>query len=125
MCGVFVLNNLLRAEGQVRFAMLGTVAGNLVNVALDPLLLFRAEMGVGGAALALLISQAVSFLLLLGRYLCGKTRRPSSAKDLQGSLRRSCSVRRGSGATQPRRQCRSTRACSCCSTASASGSDRG
>ncbi|HBF15984.1 MAG TPA: MATE family efflux transporter [Clostridiales bacterium] len=74
MCGVFVLNNLLRAEGQVRFAMLGTVAGNLVNVALDPLLLFRAEMGIGGAALALLISQAVSFLLLLGRYLCGKTR---------------------------------------------------
>lgn len=74
MCGGFVLNNLLRAEGQVRYAMLGTVAGNLVNVALDPLLLFRADMGVGGAALALLISQAVTFLLLLGPYLCGKTR---------------------------------------------------
>ncbi len=74
MCGVFVLNNLLRAEGQVRYAMFGTVAGNLVNVALDPLFLFRADMGIGGAALALLISQAVGFLLLLGRYLCGKTR---------------------------------------------------
>ena len=92
MCGVFVLNNLLRAEGQVRFAMLGTVAGNLVNVALDPLLLFRAEMGVGGAALALLISQAVSFLLLLGRYLCGKTRVSLRPRKSERPMRRLLSL---------------------------------
>ena len=92
MCGVFVLNNLLRAEGQVRFAMLGTVAGNLVNVALDPLQLFRAEMGVGGAALALLISQAVSFLLLLGRYLCGKTRVSLRPRKSERPMRRLLSL---------------------------------
>ena len=76
MCGVFVLNNLLRAEGQVRFAMLGTAAGNLVGVALDPLFLFRFSMGISGASLALLLSQTVSFALLLSRYLRGKTRVP-------------------------------------------------
>ena len=73
MCGAFVLNNLLRAEGQVRFAMIGTVAGNLLNVALVPLLLFRFSMGISGASLALLLSQALTFLLLLSRYLFGKT----------------------------------------------------
>ena len=74
MCGAFVLNNLLRAEGQVRFAMIGTVAGNLLNVALVPLLLFRFSMGISGASLALLLSQALTFILLLSRYLFGKTR---------------------------------------------------
>lgn len=73
MCGAFVLNNLLRAEGQVRFAMIGTVAGNLLNIALVPLLLFRFSMGISGASLALLLSQALTFALLLSRYLCGKT----------------------------------------------------
>ncbi len=73
MCGAFVLNNLLRAEGQVRFAMIGTVAGNLLNVALVPLLLFRFSMGISGASLALLLSQALTFILLLSRYLFGKT----------------------------------------------------
>lgn len=88
MCGVFVLNNLLRAEGQVRFAMLGTAAGNLVAVALDPLLLFRFSMGISGAALALLLSQAVSFILLLSRYLAGKTQVSLMPRRADHPLRR-------------------------------------
>ena len=88
MCGTFVLNNLLRAEGQVRFAMLGTAAGNLVGVALDPLLLFRLSMGISGAALALLLSQAVSFALLLARYLAGKTRVSLRPRKADRPLRR-------------------------------------
>lgn len=74
MCGSFVLSNLLRAEGQVRCATLGTSAGSLVGVALAPLFLFRFRMGIAGASLALLLSQAVSFVWLLLRYLTGKTR---------------------------------------------------
>lgn len=74
MCGAFVLEHLLRAEGQVRHAMLGTSVGELVGAALDPLLLFCTPMGISGAALALLSAQAVSFSLLLSRYLFGKTR---------------------------------------------------
>lgn len=73
-CGGFVLNNLLRAEGQVGFATVGTVAGNLLNILLDPLFLFAFSMGIGGAALAFLLSQAVTFCILLSRYLFGKTR---------------------------------------------------
>lgn len=74
MCGAFVLEHLLRAEGQVKHAMLGTSVGEVVGAALDPLLLFCTPMGISGAALALLLAQTVSFSLLLFRYLFGKTR---------------------------------------------------
>lgn len=92
MCGVFVLNNLLRAEGKVRYAMLGMSAGNLVNVALDPLFLFRLQMGTAGAGLALLLSQAVSFVILLARYLSGHTKVSLRPCKTERPLRRIASL---------------------------------
>lgn len=65
MVGSLVLNNLLRFEGNSAQAMLGITAGGLLNMALDPLLIFGLKMGVGGAALATILSQAVSFCILL------------------------------------------------------------
>ena len=44
---------------------LGIVAGAVLNVGLDPLFIFVFDMGVGGAALATIISQLCSFVLLL------------------------------------------------------------
>ena len=73
MCMCFVLNNVLRAEGKAVFSMIGLIVGALVNVALDPLLIFTAGLGVKGAALATCISQIISFAVLLGMYLSGKT----------------------------------------------------
>lgn len=60
-----VLNNQLRFQGNAFFAMFGVVAGAVLNVGLDPLFIFTFGMGVGGAALATIISQFVSFVLLL------------------------------------------------------------
>ena len=73
MAASFVLNNLLRAEGKASFAMIGLGAGGLLNIALDPLFIFTFGLGTAGAAIATLISQCVSFVLLLYMFLSGKS----------------------------------------------------
>jgi putative MATE family efflux protein len=65
MMGSLVLNNQLRFQGNAFFSMIGIASGAVLNVGLDPLFIFVFDMGVGGAALATIISQFVSFLLLL------------------------------------------------------------
>jgi len=60
----FVLNNQLRFQGSAAYAMVGIVTGAVVNVVLDPIFIFVFDMGIAGAALATVISQAVSFTLL-------------------------------------------------------------
>lgn len=62
--GSFLLNNQLRFQGSASVAMIGIVSGAVLNVALDPILIFVFNMGVSGAALATIISQFVSFTLL-------------------------------------------------------------
>lgn len=61
----FVLNNQLRFQGSASYAMVGIVSGAVLNIGLDPLFIFVFDMGVGGAALATIISQICSFFLLL------------------------------------------------------------
>ena len=73
MIASLVLNNMLRYEGRANFAMVGLVTGGLLNIALDPILIFGAGMGVGGAGLATALSQGVSFCILLSMFLRGKT----------------------------------------------------
>lgn len=65
MTASFVLNNQLRFQGSAAYGMIGIVAGAILNVGLDPLLIFTFGMGIRGAALATIISQFVSFCLLL------------------------------------------------------------
>ncbi|MEA5013497.1 MAG: MATE family efflux transporter [Candidatus Limiplasma sp.] len=60
-----VLNNQLRFQGSAFYSMIGITAGAVLNVLLDPLFIFVLDMGVGGAALATMLSQFVSFVLLL------------------------------------------------------------
>lgn len=73
MCMSFVLNNVLRAEGKAFLSMIGLVTGALVNVALDPLLIFTFDMGVSGAAIATCASQVLSFGILLFMFLSKRT----------------------------------------------------
>lgn len=74
ICASFVLNNLLRAEGRSSYAALGFTVGNLLNIALDPILMFRLGMGCAGAALATVLSHAVALLILLSAYWFGVSR---------------------------------------------------
>ncbi|MBQ9300865.1 MAG: MATE family efflux transporter [Clostridia bacterium] len=65
------LNGFINAQGFPRVGMLTTMLGAALNLALDPLFIFVFNMGVRGAAIATVISQAVSCLWVL-RFLSGK-----------------------------------------------------
>ena len=65
MCGQFVVNNQLRFQGSAVYAMIGLLSGAIINIGLDPLLMFAFGLGVKGAALATISGQLVSFLVLL------------------------------------------------------------
>ena len=60
-----VLNNQIRFQGNAAYAMVGIVSGAVINVVLDPILIFVCDMGISGAALATVVSQICSFILLL------------------------------------------------------------
>ncbi len=65
MTGALTLNNQLRFQGAAFYSMIGIGSGGVLNILLDPVFIFTLDMGVAGAAVATVISQAVSFLLLL------------------------------------------------------------
>lgn len=65
------LNGFINAQGFPKVGMLTTVLGAVMNILLDPLFIFVFDMGVGGAALATVISQAVSCVWVLV-FLTGK-----------------------------------------------------
>ena len=69
MTGGYTLNNLLRYEGKASLGMIGLMTGAILNIALDPLLMFVLNLGIAGAAMATAFSQIVSFLILLSMFL--------------------------------------------------------
>lgn len=73
MTSCFVLNNILRFEGKASLAMVGLLAGAILNMAGDPILMFGLNMGIAGAGLSTALSQIVSFFILLYMFLAGKT----------------------------------------------------
>jgi len=59
------LNTFISAQGHATTAMLSVLIGAIVNIVLDPVFIFVFGMGVSGAALATIISQAVSAVWVL------------------------------------------------------------
>ena len=73
---VFVLtvrgmNTFITTQGFAQISMFTTVIGAVINIVLDPILMFGLKMGVAGAAVATVLSQAVSALWIL-KFLTGK-----------------------------------------------------
>ena len=62
---VMGMNNYLTCQGFSTFAMLTTVIGAVINIVLDPIFIFGLGMGVKGAALATVLSQAVGAMWVL------------------------------------------------------------
>ena len=60
------LNTFINAQGRPGIGMLSVIIGALLNVVLDPLFIYTAGMGVRGAALATVISQAFSAAWVVG-----------------------------------------------------------
>lgn len=65
------LNNFVTCQGQAKIAMLSIMIGAVSNIVLDPVFIFLLDMGVKGAAVATVISQALSAAWVL-RFLLSK-----------------------------------------------------
>lgn len=65
------LNAFINSQGFAKMGMITVLIGAVLNIILDPIFIFVFDMGVRGAALATIISQAVSTCWVL-RFLCGK-----------------------------------------------------
>ena len=74
--GIFVLivmgmNPFITTQGFAKISMMTTVIGAVINIILDPIFIFVFHLGVRGAALATVLSQAVGAIWIL-RFLSGK-----------------------------------------------------
>lgn len=67
------LNAFITAQGFARTSMLTVLIGAICNIILDPIFIFAFHMGVRGAALATIISQAVSSIWVVRFLSSGKT----------------------------------------------------
>ncbi|MFA7574295.1 MAG: MATE family efflux transporter [Arcobacteraceae bacterium] len=58
-------NNLIRAEGNAKAAMISMLIGAILNIILDPIYIFVFNLGIKGAALATITAQFCSFLFII------------------------------------------------------------
>ena len=68
---VMGMNTFITTQGFAKISMMTTVIGAVINIVLDPIFIFVFDMGVSGAALATVLSQAVSAVWIL-KFLTGK-----------------------------------------------------
>lgn len=59
------LSQLIRADGSPRYSMILLVTGAILNIILDPIFIFKFNMGVKGGAIATVIGQVVSFFMAI------------------------------------------------------------
>ena len=69
----FGLNNIVRAEGNPKMAMATILISAGLNIILNPLFIFTFQMGIGGSALATVISQGVSAIWVVAYFLSKKS----------------------------------------------------
>lgn len=65
MTGALCLNNQMRFQGNASYAMIGIMAGAIINIVLAPILIFVFGMGITGAGLSTFIGEAGGMLTLL------------------------------------------------------------
>ena len=66
-------NDFVRAEGKPRAAMYFIAVGSILNIILDPIFIFGFKMGIKGAAIATLIGEILSTVLIIWFYMWGKS----------------------------------------------------
>ncbi|TXJ46173.1 MATE family efflux transporter [Brachyspira aalborgi] len=60
-----VMSHIIRADGSPKYSMFSVLIGAAVNIILDPIFIFKFNMGISGAALATIIGQFISFFVTL------------------------------------------------------------
>ena len=76
------MNNLIRAEGRARVAMLTMLISGGLNIALDPLFIIVLGLGVRGAAIATVISQATTSIYVFWYFMSGRSALSVKKNDL-------------------------------------------
>jgi putative MATE family efflux protein len=66
-------SSLARAEGNTRVSMTTMILGGVTNIILDPIFIFALDMGIQGAAIATVISQAVAFFWIQRYFMSGRS----------------------------------------------------
>ncbi|MGM8215628.1 MATE family efflux transporter [Bacillaceae bacterium W0354] len=79
----FATNNIVRSEGNAKFAMVTMIVPAVINIILDPIFIFGLDMGVRGAAIATIISQVVVTLMIFQYYMSGKSSLSLSLENLK------------------------------------------
>lgn len=82
------MNTFITAQGYTKISMISVLIGAVCNIALDPIFIFSLNMGVKGAALATILSQAISCVWVI-TFLCGKKTHIRIRKEnmrLQGKI---------------------------------------
>ncbi|WP_428244189.1 MATE family efflux transporter [Gynuella sp.] len=67
------LNDLARAEGKMHYLMFSILLSSILNIILDPVAIYVLHWGVVGVALATVLSQAITVLMMLWLFLSGRT----------------------------------------------------
>ncbi len=68
----FCINNTLRSIGQAKTSMIIIIISSVINIILDPLLIFGFNMGIKGAAIATVISQIFVTIAVIGLFIIKK-----------------------------------------------------
>ncbi len=67
------LNLFISSQGKAKIAMFTVLIGAITNIILDPIFIFVLDMGVAGAAIATVISQALSAIFVVGFLISDKS----------------------------------------------------
>ena len=73
MSSSLTMNNILRYEGRAALGMVGLMTGAVLNMIGDPILMFALHMDIAGAGLSTALSQIVSWAILIGMFITGRT----------------------------------------------------
>ncbi|HNR05467.1 MAG TPA: MATE family efflux transporter [Bacillota bacterium] len=79
----FGMNNFIRAEGNPRIAMFTMIIGAILNTILDPIFIYVFGLGIRGAAIATVLSQAVSASWVLYHFFGGRSTLKVHTKNLR------------------------------------------
>ena len=88
------LNGYINAQGFPKIGMCSIVIGAVTNIALDPVFIFGFEMGVAGAALATVLSQAVSALWVVRFLLRGQIPVPLKFRSIRADWQTTAQILR-------------------------------
>ncbi|MBO6259808.1 MAG: MATE family efflux transporter [Lachnospiraceae bacterium] len=73
LMGNYTFGQLMRAEGSVKYSMIGMMTGAVANIVLDPIFIFGLSMGVKGAAVATVFGNAAGSAVMVFLYIIRKT----------------------------------------------------